>query len=127
MVGISELQKHISNYGRTREIYKAYRAAGYSKKFKAEHSDAIRAHQDAKEYFDGLGLEKLPSISALKQEYAALLAERKKLYSGYRDTKEKMKQYVTAKSNVQSILHGSGSTRKTQNRGAKPRGQDREK
>jgi hypothetical protein len=126
MSDISTLQKHISNYRRTRDVYKAYREAGYGKKFRAEHEAEIRSHQAAKKYFDSLGMDKLPAINALKQEYAALLAERKKLYSGYRDAKEKMKQYVTAKANVRRILHGSDIGREQQKHDGKHRGQDGE-
>ncbi len=126
MFEVSELQKHISNYGRTRDVYKAYRAAGYNKKFRAEHEESIRSHQEAKKFFDKLGLEKLPSINTLKQEYAKLLSEKKRLYSGYREAKEKMKLFITAKSNVTTILHGSGSTRKAQTRDAKPHARNHE-
>lgn len=34
---IAVLKTHIINYAKTREIYTAYRKAGYSKAFKAEH------------------------------------------------------------------------------------------
>lgn len=44
MKEISELQKHISNYSRTREVYVEYRKAGYSKKFLAEHGGEILLH-----------------------------------------------------------------------------------
>jgi len=40
----------------------------------------------------------------LKQEFAALLAERKRQYIGYDEAKENMRQLVMAKGNVQRIL-----------------------
>jgi hypothetical protein len=42
------LQKHIVNYARTRDVYVAYRKAGYSRKFKDEHEADILIHQAAK-------------------------------------------------------------------------------
>jgi len=72
-------------------------------------------HRAAKKYFDGLGLKKLPTIAALKQEYAALAAEKKKLYSGYCATKDNMRELVVAKDNATKIL---GLTPETQERGA---------
>ena len=48
--------------------------------------------------------KKLPTIASLKQEYATLLAEKKKLYSGYRAAKSNMIQLATAKSNADRIL-----------------------
>ena len=79
------LQKHIGIYSKTRDVYTAYRKSGYSKKYLAEHGDDIAVHKTAKKYFDGLGLEKLPTINTLKTEYASLLAEKKKLYTELHD------------------------------------------
>lgn len=104
MAEISELQKHIGNYSRTREVYRQYKASGYSKKFRAEHEAAILLHQASKKAFDALGLQKLPSINALKQEYAALLSEKKSLYQNYRQDKETMRQLQIMKANVDRIL-----------------------
>lgn len=50
------------------------RKAGYSKKFRAEHEADILIHQAAKKYFDGMGITKLPSVKALREEQKALLA-----------------------------------------------------
>lgn len=102
---IASLQKHISNYSRTREGYTQYRKAGYSKKFLAEHEGDIILHQAAKKHFDSLGLKKLPTINMLKQEYAALVAEKKKLYQGYRQAKDKMRILLTVKANTDRLLH----------------------
>ncbi|MCL1820893.1 MAG: hypothetical protein FWG36_09610, partial [Oscillospiraceae bacterium] len=123
---IRELQKQIANYSRTREVYKQYKAAGYSAKFRAEHEADIILHQAAKKYFDSLGLTKFPTIAALKQEYAVLLAERKKQYAGYQESKDNMKKLVMAKSNANKILGISETTLKTQNRDVKPPSRNRD-
>lgn len=115
MKEISELQKHISNYSRTREVYIQYRQAGYSKKFHSEHEGEILLHQSAKKAFDALGLKKLPSIQALKREYAVLLAEKKKLYQGYRQARENMKNLLTAKENTDRLLHYSQTAPEQEN------------
>ena len=109
---ISVLQKNIAKYIRTRDVYKAYREAGYSAKFRDEHEADIIIHQAAKRFFDSLGLKKLPTIQALKQEFATLLAEKKKLYAGYHETKEKMRQLVAAKHNAERILGVNDPTSK---------------
>ena len=115
MKDISELQKHIGAYGKTREIYAQYRKLTGSKreKFYEQHSSEITACQAAKRYFDSLGLKKLPSIQSLKQEYAKLEAENKKRYPEYKQTREKMIELLTAKNNVEQIL---GVTEKEKNR-----------
>ena len=62
MAEIAVLKTHIINYAKTRDTYTAYRKAGYSKKFKAEHESDILLHQAAKKFFDEAGLKKLPSV-----------------------------------------------------------------
>ena len=88
----------------TSKTYVAYRKAGYSKKFLAEHESEVTIHKAAKNYFDGLGLKKLPTIKALNTEYAELLAEKKAAYADYRKAREKMKELLTAKANIDRIL-----------------------
>lgn len=104
MAEIAVLREHIVNYAKTRDTYVAYRKAGYSKKFLAEHESEITIHKAAKNYFDGLGFKKLPTIKALDTEYAELLAEKKAAYTDYRKAREKMKELLTAKANIDRIL-----------------------
>jgi hypothetical protein len=101
---ITELQKYIGQYGKTRDIYESYRKSGWSANFYEEHTAEIILHRAAKKYFDGLGQKKLPSINQLKQEYAALADERRKLYSGYHELKEKSRGLATAAANADRIL-----------------------
>ena len=54
---IAVMKTHIINYSKTRDVYVAYRKAGYSKKFKAEHESDILLHQAAKKFFDESGLK----------------------------------------------------------------------
>ena len=102
---ISALQKHIGAYGKTRDVYAAYRKAGYSKKYLAEHEDDINAHKVAKKFFDGMGLEKLPTITTLKNEYAALAAEKKKLYADYHPARKHMQDLLNARQNAEALLN----------------------
>ena len=106
MKDISELQRQIGTYGKTQEIYAQYRKLTGRKKekFYEQHSSEITACQAAKQYFNSLGLKKLPSMQSLKQEYAVLQAEKKKRYPEYRQAKEKMIELLTAKNNVERIL-----------------------
>jgi len=48
MTEIAVLKKHIINYARTREVFAAYKASGYSKKYFAEHESDILLHRTAK-------------------------------------------------------------------------------
>ena len=115
MKDISELQRHVGTYSKTREIYAQYRKLTGRKrdKFYEQHTSEITACQAAKRYFDSLGLKKLPSMQSLKQEYAMLQAENKKRYPEYKQAREKMIELLTAKNNVERIL---GVTEKEKNR-----------
>ena len=55
---------HIINYARPREVYVAYRKAGYSRKFREEHEQEILLRQAAKKKnaFDEMGVKKLPKV-----------------------------------------------------------------
>ncbi len=108
MAEIAVMRTHIINYAKTRNTYIAYRKAGYSKKFLAEHEGDITLHKAAKKFFDEQGIKKLPTVKSLQAEYAALMAEKKAVYAEYRQARESMKELLTAKANVDSILERTG-------------------
>jgi len=108
---ISELQKHIGTYSKTRETHKIHLALPAKKRedyFEANRAN-ILLHKAAKKYFDGLGLKKLPTISSLKQEYATLAARKKRLYSGYYDLRDNHRALLAAKGNAQRLLGMDGN------------------
>ncbi len=104
MQDILDLKKHIYQYAKTKEVYVAYRKAGYSKKFYAENEEKIRLHKAAKVAFSALNTKKLPTIKELSKEYEKLLTEKKNLYSDYRKKKREMQEILTVKSNVDRLL-----------------------
>ena len=102
-----ELQKQIVNYSKTRQVYMDYRKAGYSKKFRVEHEGDILIHQAAKQAFDALGYgrdKRLPTVKALREEYAGLLDEKRKAYAEYKRTREEMRELQNVKANVDYLL-----------------------
>mgnify|MGYP000490088785 CR=1 FL=1 len=101
---IKIMQQHIINYAKTRNVYVAYRKAGYSKKFLSEHESEIILHKAAKQFFDEQGLKKLPTVKSLQAEYAQLLSEKKAMYADYQKAREEMRSLQTAKANVDRIL-----------------------
>jgi hypothetical protein len=101
---ITELQKYISQYGKTRNVYAAYKASKWDQGFFDVHAADIILHQAAKKYFNEIGKTKLPSINTLKQEWATLDAEKKNLYSGYRELKDQHMALMVAKKNADAIL-----------------------
>ncbi len=101
---ISELKKHIINYSKTKDVYVEYRKHGYSKQFFEEHREEITLHKAAKEAFSKVD-GKIPKIKELNEEYAQVLAEKKKTYAEYRLAKQEMKEYQTAKYNIEQFLN----------------------
>ena len=105
MTDNSELQKQIANYVKTRKVYVEYRKSGYSKKFRAQHESEILIHQTAKKHFDQLGLANLASVKLLREQYAELLAQKRKAYAEYKQAREEMKELYNVKSNVSQLLN----------------------
>ena len=101
MTELSELRTQIIHYAKTREVYVAYRKAGYSKKFRAEHETDILLHQTAKAFFDKQGIKKLPKVKELNAE---LLAQKKAAYPEYRKVRGEMQQLLRAQQNLKRFL-----------------------
>ena len=82
----------------------AYREAGYSKKYLAEHESDIIIHKAAKKAFDEAGLKKFPTVKSLNAEYAELLTQKKAAYAEYAAAKKEMRELLIHKANVGHIL-----------------------
>ena len=104
MSELHTLKGHIINYVKTREVYVAYRMAGYSKKFVAEHEQEIRLHQAAKEAFSALGTQKMPKVKEIQAEYDTLREKKKQVYAAYHQAQDEMRQLLTVRANVERIL-----------------------
>ena len=104
MVELHTLKGHIINYIKTREVYAAYRMAGYSKKFIAEHEQEIKLHQAAKEAFSTLGTQKIPKVKEIQAEYDELKEKKKQAYAEYHQAQHEMRQLLTVRANVERIL-----------------------
>ena len=102
---ISTMQKHIGTYIKTKDVYGEYKAKKFSKKFYSENEKALTDHKAAKTYFDEQNLNKLPTIKMLQQEYASILAEKKKMYSGHAPARDFMQEILLAKQNIQMLLN----------------------
>ena len=99
--GNRRAKNHIINYAKTREVYAAYRKAGYSKKFLDAHREEITLHKAAKTAFDEAGLQKLPKVKELDAEFAELLTKKKVAYPDYRKAREEMQPLLRAQKNVE--------------------------
>ena len=113
---IAVLQKHITNYLKTKDIYAGYRASGYSKAYYEEHEDAIKLCKASKRAFDellpsdtsgktaGSHKKQLPSRKALRAEYAELLAMKKAAYPEYYRAKDEYRELLTYQANLAGLF-----------------------
>ena len=97
------IKTSIINYSKTRDTYIAYRKSGYSKKFYEAHRDEITLHKAAKETFSKFPKSKIPKVKDLNEEFNRLLLEKKEAYSEYKKMKKEMRDYQTAKQNVDTF------------------------
>jgi DNA repair exonuclease SbcCD ATPase subunit len=102
---ISELQKNIGTYGKTKAAYDRYKRSGWDKDLYENERADVTLHQAAKKYFDAQGFKgKLPSINSLKEEWAKLNAEKRKLYAQYHGIKDEYNALTNALVNARDIL-----------------------
>jgi hypothetical protein len=102
---ITELQRQIGNYGKGRTVHDKYKAGGYDQSFFEANRAALTLYQAAKNYFNEQGYKgKLPSINALKQEWATLDSKKKLLYKDYHALTPRHKELQTALINARNIL-----------------------
>lgn len=104
MAEIKVLETHIINYLKTKDVFAAYRAFGYSLSFAAAHEQELALCKAAKAAFNKLGLQKLPTVKTLRSEYAELIEQKKQAYRQYRQARDEMRDLVRTKANVEMIL-----------------------
>ena len=104
MAEIAVLKTHIINYAKTRDIYTAYRKAGYSRKYYDAHESDITIHKAAKKAFDDPALKKLPTVKSLQAEYSDLLVQKKLDYAELSKAREEARQLQIYKANAEMLL-----------------------
>ena len=100
-----ELQKHIVNYSKKRAVY-------IEKPVTAKNSvpDMRRRHTDppgSKEILSQPGVEKLPTIKTLREEYAEVLEAKRKAYAEYKQARAEMRELQNVKANIDYLLEPS--------------------
>jgi hypothetical protein len=117
---ISELQKQIGTYGKTKEKFQAWRNIKNKKKAEefyeaSENRADIVLHQAAKKFFEEYKVahadEKIPSIKSLQQDWAKLKSEKSLLYKDYNKIKSEAKELAIARQNAEAVLFGENRER----------------
>ena len=101
---ISTLRKQVVAYARTRKVFEAYRQAGYSKKFAAEHREELEAYRGAKRVFQDMEQAKIPSGRELQVAFEQTLTEKRDAYAAYWAKQREWREMMVVKGNVEQIL-----------------------
>lgn len=104
MGAIVALRRQIILSIKTKDVYKAYRDSGFSNTFFNQHKEDIQIHKQAKQAFDMLQQEKLPSLKKLNDQYAALQKQKQELYAQNKQIHQTARKYWIAKRNVELLL-----------------------
>lgn len=92
------------DYQIQKDIYTAYRKAGYSRKYYDAHESDILIHKAAKKAFDDPALKKLPTVKSLQAEYSDLLVQKKLDYAALAKAREEAKRLQIYKANAEMLL-----------------------
>ena len=101
---ISALRKQVVAYAQTRKVFEAYRQAGYSKKFAAEHRGELEAYRGAKRVFQKMEQAKKPSGRELQVAFEQALAEKRNAYAAYWTKQQEWREMMVVKGNVEQVL-----------------------
>ena len=116
---VNTLQRYIGAYNKNKSVYSQYLRTGRNPKFRAENEKAIATAEEAKAYFDSLGLEKLPLIKELQAEYSTLSQEKHICYQARNEMRRHVSDLQSAKKNAEMLLgiNGERNNEHTQKRG----------
>jgi hypothetical protein len=101
---VNTLQRYIGAYNKNRDVYSQYLRTKRNPKFRAENEKAIATVEEAKAYFDSLGLDKLPTIKELQAEFSALYQEKQNCYQARNAMRQSVFDLQSAKKNVEIFL-----------------------
>ena len=107
------LRKQVVAYARTRKVFEAYRQAGYSKKFAAEHREELETYREAKRAFQKIGQAKIPSGRELQVTFEQTLVEKRDAYAAYWAKQQKWREMMVVKGNVEQALKAHEQQDKT--------------
>ena len=101
---INTLQRHIGAYRKNSDVYSQYLRSKRNPKFRQDNEKAIATVEEAKAYFDSLGLDKLPTIKELQAEYSVLSQEKNNCYQARNEMRKSVFDLQSAKKNAEMML-----------------------
>jgi len=101
---VNNLQRHIGAYSKNKDVYTQYLRSKRNPKFRQDNEKAIATVEGAKAFFDSMGLDNLPSINDLREEYSALSQEKHNCQQAINGIKQLVSDLQSAKQNVAMLL-----------------------
>jgi len=116
---VNNLQRHIGAYSKNKDVYTQYLRSKRNPKFRQDNEKAIATVEGAKAFFDSMGLDTLPSINNLREEYSALAQEKHNCQQAITGIKQLVSDLQSAKKNVQLLLgiESEPATERTKRKG----------
>jgi len=113
---VNNLQRHIGAYSKNKDVYTQYLRSKRNPKFRQDNEKAIATVEGAKAFFDSMGLDNLPSINELREEYSALAKEKHNCQQAINGVKQLVSDLQSAKQNVEMLLglEGEPAAERTQ-------------
>ncbi|MCL2604135.1 MAG: relaxase/mobilization nuclease domain-containing protein [Defluviitaleaceae bacterium] len=114
---VNDLQRHIGAYNKNRDVYSQYLRLKRNPTFRDENKKAIETVEAAKAFFDSLGLDKLPTIKELREEYSALSQKKYDCQQARNGMKRYVSDLQSAKRDTELLLgvDGARSNGRTKN------------
>lgn len=100
------------DYAKLRPVFDGYKSTKYSRKYLAEHSTELSNFRAAQAAIrDILNGEKLLPMDELKEKRRRLAADKKRLYTEYRQAQSDMREAIAVKANIDYLLGNTADGR----------------
>ena len=110
------LIKDVTTCKELRPLVQEYQRAADKKQFRRKHEGALILYEAAAKALKNQGLQKLPDLYALKNEYKQLAEQKDQMQRQYNDAKRQMQEYGIIKQNVDGILRTAPGKEQMQER-----------
>ena len=106
MKSLSALRGHLRAYGRTKDVFKEYRALPEKKRpaFYRDHKADIDVHRAAKKALSALE-KSVPTAKAITAHIERLKEQRADANARYRENEARLKEVTTIRKNLYSMIH----------------------
>ena len=111
MRGTTISRRRVSRLKKAKDIYRGYIKAKDKDAYRRKYESSLILYEASGKALKDAGIKKLPKLTDLQKEYAALQKKKDAIYSDYGKLKKKVKEYQRIKQNVDKILQRENTGR----------------